>query len=393
VASGPNWNPRRGTYWVQWWDGHRWRRTTVTKRPAKWKPGDPEPKKVPSEALAGYTKYSDKEREARESRPSNPEQTVAAFLASCRETYVGRQPGSAVELGKACDVFLAWCKRRGLSRLSEVTPEACAEWVRHRAQTTSKRTGKPIAHATLKKERGLLSGVWGDGVTVGAVRVNPWKTATIPGKAPKTDRGSWTPEQFERLIAVSAPWLRDILLVGCHTGLRIEALIGLEWRDVKWDKGDQKGFGFVVVRHELDKTHKGYQVPIDRVCHDVLARRFVHKDAHASRVLTGKSGKPLRRSSHTDTAIRRACKRAGLKNPDSANHHMRRTFGRWAVLGHLTGRPVPMYVVSKWMGHSTVAMTEAYLHVNLDDSARWMEEYIPERQDGNASLGHDPVST
>jgi integrase len=345
--------------------------------------------------MAALARYAEREQLARTGPSKDPEQTIDAFLASYRKGYIGRQESSALALAGACEVFLGWCRAKDLKRLAEVTPQACAEWIRHRATTTSKRTGGPIAYSTLKKERALLSGAWKDGVKIGAVSVNPWKTADIPGKAPVVTRGSWSPEDFEKLIAVSATWLRDILSIGCHTGLRIEALIGLEWRDIKWPSGEEKGFGVLTVRPELDKSHRGYKVPIDRVCHETLARRFVHKGAHAVHVLTGKMGRPIKRSAHTDTAIRRACKRAGLKNPDSANHHMRRTFGRWAVLGHLTGRPIPIYIVSKWMGHADVSMTEKYLHVDLDDSARWMEEYTPNRQDPppNDSRGHAPEAT
>jgi integrase len=170
--------------------------------------------------------------------------------------------------------------------------------------------------------------------------------------------------------------------VGAHTGLRIEALRGLEWRDVEWAAPGEGGFGFVRVRPELDKTGKGYRVPVDRACHDVLARRFVHKDAHAAFVLTGARGRPIRRTMQTHKAIVSACARAGLERPASPNHHMRRTFGRWAVLGHLTGQPIPMYVVSKWMGHSSIAMTEHYLALSFDDSAKWMREYAPHRDGG-----------
>jgi integrase len=35
---------------------------------------------------------------------------------------------------------------------------------------------------------------------------------------------------------------------------------------------------------------------------------------------------------------------------------------------------VPLYVVSRWMGHSSVAMTQRYLQLDDDTSAEWMSE-------------------
>jgi integrase len=397
MASGPYPDPRRGTWSVQWFDGIKWRRHVVVKKRPGWKPGDALPKKPPAEALAALAIYVNKEQAARRRRGVGIDRTVADFLGDYRESYSGRKQGSQLELDKAIKVFLTWCAGKGIHQLEAVTSAVCHQWMNDRARTKSRRTGKPIAHATLKKERALLARAWAEAVRREEMDRNPWISVTVPGKPVSKKRESWTPEELGKLLAASAPWLRDLLLIGCHTGLRIAALMALEWRDIHWakEKENPLRFGFIEVRPETDKAGKGYSVPIDRVCHDTLARRFLHRDAHITHVLIGKRGKPIRRSSITEKAIRAACKRAGLKNPDSPNHHMRRTFGRQAVFGQLiTGRPIPLYVVSKWMGHSSVQMTERYLALSHDDSARWMEEVEAEdHRLGQADGGQEPVST
>lgn len=390
MASGPYPDPRRGTWAVQWFDGIKWRRTVVARKRPGWKPGDKMPANPPPEARAALARFIEKERVARQRKGVGADRTVADFLESFRAGYGSRKESSALELKKAVDVFLAWCEAEKVRKLEDVTSAACHRWMDDRARTTSRRTGKPIAFATLKKERALLATAWAEAAKKEQVDRNPWASVEVPGKPSSKSRGSWSPEELAKLIEVSGPWLRDLFLVGCHTGLRIAALIALEWRDVGWSKGEGGGWGFLTVRAELDKAGKGYRVPIDRTCHDVLARRFIHKDAHATHVLTGRSRRPIRRSSLTGKAIRAACRRAGLADPDSPNHHMRRTFGRQAVLGQLTGRPIPLYVVSRWMGHASVQMTEKYLALSHDDSARWMEEA---HDFGQADAGQDPVST
>ena len=141
------------------------------------------------------------------------------------------------------------------------------------------------------------------------------------------------------------------------------------------------------VRAELDKAGKGYEVPIHPAVADVLRRRRARPELAASpTVLTGQAGRPTT-PGNVAKAILRACARAGLPRPGSPTHHMRRSFGRWAVLGHLTGRPVPLYVVSRWMGHASVSVTETYLDLRSDESVDWMGV-----RRAHASAGQAPVS-
>jgi integrase len=164
-----------------------------------------------------------------------------------------------------------------------------------------------------------------------------------------------------------------VLVLGTQTGLRITALTSIGWDAIEWPAEGQPGHGLLRVPPELDKVGRGYAVPLSRRAHELLARAFAERGDDGGPILRGKS---IRRTVGTTTlsSIRLACARAGLPDPDSPNHHMRRSFGRWAVFGQLTGRPVPLYVVSRWMGHSSVAMTQRYLQLDDDTSAEWMSE-------------------
>lgn len=378
MASGPYFDPRRGSWAVQWHDGRRWRRTVVIKRRPGWKPEHGRPKKTPPEALAAVLEYADRERAARRSRHVDPARTVEDFLETYRSTYtLDHAAGSARELTKAVRLFLAWCQASKVGRLEQVTPTACRRWIEDRAREQSQKTGRPISYARLKQERALLAAAWARAVRHEEVPSNPWLAVEVPARPTRTAKGSWTPEEFARLCEAARPWLRDILILGAYTGLRISALLAMEWSWVELARPDGKGFGWVAVPIDFDKAHKGYRVPIARPVHDLLFRRQIHhRRRDHDRVLSGQSGRPAT-AGVVGTAILRACARAGLAKPSSPNHHLRRTFGRWAVLGHLTGRPVPLYVASRWMGHGNVATTERYLDLHLDDSSAWMEEHEP----------------
>ncbi len=376
MPSGPYFDKRRGTYNIQWHDGRKWRRVNVG-RARNWKAGDPRPRKDPPEALAALAAYAEKEKAARRNRPIDPGLTVDEFLGRYQGAYArDRAAGSVDQLGQAVRRFVAWCEAARLPLVELITPSACQRFLDARAGDISRKTKALISPRRLAQERALLSGAWRRAVRSRELADNPWSSVVVPGgdraKRAKVARPSWSPEEFARLSAAARPWLRDVLTVGINTGLRITALLSLEWRDVRWSKPNESGLGYIEVRPELDKAGRGHRVPLSSACHDALARRLVHKEG--DRVLTGQAGRPTT-PNLTRKAILLACKRAGLVEPSSPNHHMRRSFGRWAVLGHLTGRPIPIFVVSKWMGHATVKMTEEYLDLRIDESADWMTDH------------------
>jgi integrase len=377
MASGPYFDKRRGTWTVQYWNGVKWCRPVVVRKRRGWKPGDPAPKKPPPEAIAELARYTKAEQEARERKGTVLAQSVKVFLETYRKTYAKTQePSSTKELDKVIKLFLGWCEGQGIGRIDQVTPSICQRWITDRESMSSLTTGKPIQHATVRKERALLAAAWSRAARLKEIPDNPWTAALVEVKPGNEPKGSWSVEEYQRLLKVCHPWLKAVLILGCNTGLRIEALRCLEWRDIVWAKPGDKGFGWVYVRPELDKAGKGYRVPINEAIHELLFGRFMHRDTDAVFVLSGKGKKPIRQNNITDRAIRRACIKAGLateENPiKSPNHHMRRTFGRWAVSGHLTGKPVPIFVVSKWYGHASIAMTMQYLAISEDDSTSYM---------------------
>jgi integrase len=351
---------------MKFWDGERWRKRVLGRPPKGWK-GKGEPTPTP-DVLEKAGELIEAERAARSLVEPAAAQGLETFLAGYREVYARRSAsGSAYQLDNIRRIFLAWAAARGVTEVRQVTRAVAAAFLAHLA-------AEGRAHGTIKAQLGILSGAWSEAVKLGRLDRNPWLKLPMPTRAERgRKRGSWTPEQFERLVAAAEPWLRDILVLGTQTGLRITALAGVRWRDVEWPAGGAKGFGQLRVPPELDKIGVGYVVPLSRRAHELLARLFAERGDDGGPILRGKLGRPTRKGA-TALAITRACNRAGLPAPDSPNHHMRRSFGRWAIQGHLTGRPVPLYVVSRWLGHSSTTMTELYLDLDKDTSADWMEE-------------------
>jgi integrase len=368
MASGPYPDPRRGTWSVQYFDGHRWKRRVVVRKKPGWKPSDGMPKRPPREAVEALAHYTRIEDEARRNRPRDPGRTIRAFLETYREDYAGRQAeGSTRELDKAIRSFLEHCERAKVKTLDEADAKLCRGWIEGRSKETSRKTGRPISHKRLTQERALLAAAWSWALKRDEVDASPWPKVIVPGKPERKPRGSWTPDQFASLMGSSAPWLRDVLVLGVQTGLRVNALTSIGWKHV------DLAAGVLRVPPELDKVGVGYVVPLSRTANELLLRRFATNGDDGGPILRGAKGKKID-PIVLGRAIIAACRRAGLDKPDSPCHHLRRSFGRWAVFGQLTGRPVPLYIVSRWLGHASVRTTQIYLDLDADTSAEWMTD-------------------
>lgn len=368
MASGPYFDPVRGTWKVQYYDGTKWKRVVVVRRFGYWKPGDPPPKKVPPRAIEMLAYYSKLEEQYKLGKSDTPEQQIEAFLVNYREAYwqMGRAQSSLVGLDRSIKWFLKFCNERGIRTVKQVTSEMCEEYGVWRS------TYYKAAWYTISQEKGLLGGAWNDAIRAKKLEgSNPWHGVRTPGAPPIPNSTSWTPEEFSRLLEVSNPWLRRVLILAVNTGIRISALIALTWEDIAFGTDG----GQVIVRPNLDKIGRGYRVPMSKACRELLEEMYKDRSESHVYVLSGHNGRPIRSSGHTADCILAAIDRADLKKTRSPNHALRRTFGRWAVLGHLTGRPIPLYVVSRWMGHTNVGQTERYLQLSEDSSANWMADF------------------
>ncbi len=217
MASGPNFNPHRGTWYVQYRSNDGWHRKTVASAPPKWKPGDPVPK-TPPEAIAARTHYEAIEREARARRRDGLPESLAEFL----EAHVARYAKESTRQNVQAVVtqFLAYCAGRDIRHVPQVTTTVCGDWLDHLARTD--------AFSTVRRKRAQIGAAWSRLFQRGQIAANPWLRVAPPGKGPVIHRGSWTREEFARLQVAAQPWLRDVLVVGVNTGLRINALQRLE---------------------------------------------------------------------------------------------------------------------------------------------------------------------
>jgi integrase len=214
---------------------------------------------------------------------------------------------------------------------SELTPAHIRAHIRHRQD-------QGAAPATINKELTLLSAA----LNAHALDHNLPRNNPVSGLKCREPQGKlrWlTQTEYQRLLDHSTGYLRDLIILACHTGLRKTELTQL-----RWERIDFTHHRLTLEPHET-KSGKRRSIPLNAHALDALRRRAQEAtDAHVFPVADFKK------------AFATACRRANL--PDVTPHTLRHTFASWLVING-----VPLVEVRDLLGHSTIKLTERYAHL------------------------------
>lgn len=173
------------------------------------------------------------------------------------------------------------------------------------------------------------------------------KIRTPPGGAAR--RRYLSVEECARLVAAAkTPHVRLFILIALHTGARRDAILELEWSRVDLERG-VVDFG----RKEGGKERA--VVPATATLLEVL------REAHACRRTPFVIEYAGARVKSMLTGWRLTLRRAGIAH--CTRHDLRRTAGSLLVQAG-----VPMEVVARMLGHSSIATTSrVYAHLRTED--------------------------
>lgn len=171
-------------------------------------------------------------------------------------------------------------------------------------------------------------------------------------------------------LALHSPDMHDISLLSLSTGLRAGEIHALTWGNIDFEQGT------IEVLDTKNKHNRHAYITNEVMM--MLQGRY-KGDSKTDLIFPGKNGKRRR---WVGSSFDRAVKRLGFNNSgdivESFNgkieaiqitdrrkkvvfHSLRHTFASWLVEAGM-----PLYTVSKLMGHSTIAMTERYSHLAPD---------------------------
>jgi len=173
----------------------------------------------------------------------------------------------------------------------------------------------------------------------------------------KTLRGVWpadhaaTTAAFERFRA-----LKPLFVVAFETGLRRSDLLSLAWTSVQRERG--------FIRVTMQKTKREAVIPMSAACRDALAACEA-RAPESPIVFTDAGGGPVTEAVFALT-FSTAKVLAGITRRFRP-HDMRHTFA-----SRLASRDVTLQVISRALGHSTIALTQRYAKPS-DESMRSIE--------------------
>ncbi len=192
------------------------------------------------------------------------------------------------------------------------------------------------------------------------IAVSPAATVAIPKKERKTQT-YLRPEEYNRLLSAAGSNPRDFAMLQLllQTGVRVSELVNLTLADVD------------LVNKELKVAGKGSKeriIPLEKKA--ILAlKNYLKVRQHTldQHFFLNYEGKGLTRFG-AEKMIEKYRKLSGITKRFSC-HSLRHTFG-----GYKTEQGVSPFQLKEWMGHSSISVTQLYVHLSKESARRAMEQ-------------------
>ena len=194
----------------------------------------------------------------------------------------------------------------------------------------------------------------------GYLRENPARKAKKYSEKDRTNDRVFSEEEEAKLMKASSPLLRSVIFVVLHTGLRLGEVLSLKWELIDFEKK--------MLTVERTKSGKPLTVPINGdLCEEL--KRLRSLDGTSTYVFENhKTGKP---TTTIRTSFETACKRAGIVG--LTFHRLRHT-----VASRLIERHADIEEVRSLLGHSSIAITQRYVHAT-DERRRAAVELLAKK--------------
>jgi integrase len=214
--------------------------------------------------------------------------------------------------------------------LREITPQSI-----ERFRSERLRSGE--ARSTINRRMALLKRMLNLAIDWGYLKENPVCKIRFFSEKENERVRVLTEVEETRLLEACTGSLRPIIRLALLTGMRRGEILGMKWSDVDLTKND--------IRIPHSKSGRPRFVPINQTLRGLLLG-LRENDPKGALVFPCKSVR---------TAFENACKKAEIK--EFTFHDLRRTFGT-----RLLERGVNIVTISRYYGHSSLLVTQRYLH-------------------------------
>ncbi len=238
-------------------------------------------------------------------------------------------------------------------RLDQITRGDVERFKAHRLASLDPRKHQPVAPGTVCNELNCLKAVFTKALGEGKALHNPVKGVALP-KADNRRKRILSAEEWEKVRAGLPDHLKGPMTVALYTGARIGSILALRKADVRFKDGGTE----IALRKTKSGQHQ--VLPAVGPAHDALWGAAKTAKGSGDLLFT-RRGKPIR---DYRTGWANALERAGVTDRPWV-YDLRRTLGTRALEAG-----ADLVTIKESMGHSSVAVTERYLH----PAARRMRE-------------------
>jgi integrase len=182
-------------------------------------------------------------------------------------------------------------------------------------------------------------------------------------------------EEQERLLALVPTYMKDIILIALHTGMRKEEILGLRWAEVHLNDK------IIRLPGHRTKNGKDRNVKLNSTALNTLLKL---KKRHALNEFVFVNPATHTRYYRIKTAFNTAKRKAGV--PRLTFHSLRHTCAT-----RLKNAGVPKLRISEDLGHQDTVMTSYYLHDDEELERRdfdLLDEYCQQRQNNGRSSSY-----
>ena len=157
-----------------------------------------------------------------------------------------------------------------------------------------------------------------------------------------------TAEEEERLLELSSPELRAIIICALNTGMRKGEILTLRWENIDHEND------IITLEHTNTKSKKTRRIPINSTMRTLLREQKL-KGGGSDHVFLSSKGTPYKRHDSIKQAYVGVCKRANIIG--LRFHDLRHT-----AATRMVEAGVSIVVVSKILGHADLKTTMRYAH-------------------------------
>jgi integrase/recombinase XerD len=222
---------------------------------------------------------------------------------------------------------------------------------------------KGSSNATINRCLTAISVVMDYALDHGLIDANPVRQIVRKRRTPEAPRIPNLPsdEQVAQLASHAPGAFADLILFLRWTGMRLEEAAGLQWSQVR-DGGKE----IVLTRTKSGQMRTLSLLP-EAV--EILARQrrhnrtpwvFWHGDGE-------RYASPSSNFRRVASIARREAEKKGAPLPKHTAHDLRHAF----AVGALKSRRMGLYALSRYLGHSTVKITERYLRYLTAEEDQW----------------------